>query len=120
MDSAHPGIIYLRRYAADQEETFNALKNPNHRFQRRCSELPEPIPIKGLDPQRQWYLYEEVAPYCANTVSCPKPQCAKPVIKLENVPLNVTDSKRKCSHCKKPGHNKSKSGKILCPELLEK
>ena len=70
MDFAHPEIIYVRKNATNNEETVNMLKNPNNRFPRGSSELPEVIPYKGLDPQRQWYLYEEVSKYCANAALC--------------------------------------------------
>ena len=113
----------MRQYATDQESSINVLRNKDHRFPELCAVLPELIPVIGLDAQRQWYLFEEVAPYCSNTVVCPRPECPKPVVKLET----QTDSKlahdikkRKCSHCKQLGHCMSKGGKIKCPDLLEK
>ena len=53
---------------------------------------------------------------------CPKPSCLKPVIKVDTQgasSLSNDSKKRKCSHCKKLGHCKTKNGKILCPDLLE-
>lgn len=122
MESSNPGIVYLRNYATDNETAVSVLKSKDQRFSQLCPELPEVIPVKGLEPQRQWYLYEEVAPYCSNTEVCPRPACPKPVIKVESQMHADSDDikKRKCSHCKKLGHCRSKSGKILCPDLVQK
>lgn len=99
MDKDHPGTVFLREYADSPEVAVSILKagatvDPNA--------LPTSIPPKGLDAHRQWYLYEEVAPYCANKESCPKPAVCKPIIKMESPSLT-----RKCSKCKMTGHNKS-------------
>ena len=121
MESSSPGKVYLRRYATDPETSIDVLKDKNKRFSKLCSILPEVLPVKGLDPHRQWYLYEEVAPYCANPKVCPKPDCPKPSIKIECDSTNTSNEKRrKCSHCKKEGHCRVKSGKIMCPDLMEK
>ena len=113
----------MRKYATDQETSINVLRNKDHRFPELCVELPEIIPMKGLDAQRHWYLYEEVAPYCQNPEVCPRPECPKPVIKVDaqtDSNSSNNSNKRKCSHCKKLSDCKSKGGKILCPDLLEK
>ena len=122
MGSSNPGVVYVRKYATDLETSINVLKSKDHRFQELCPQLPEVIPMKGLDAQRQWYLFEEVAPFCSNKEVCPKPSCLKPVIKVDTQgasSLSNDSKKRKCSHCKKLGHCKTKNGKILCPDLLE-
>ena len=57
--------------------------------------LPDTIIPKGLDAARQWYLYDEIRPYCKNTsetlTSCCKLTCAKPSQRV-----NVETDKRKC------------------------
>lgn len=84
MESSDPGTVYLRKYATDNETTISVLKNKHQTFPQLCPELPETILMKGLDPQRQWYLYEEVAQYCSNAEVCSRPVCPKPIIKVES------------------------------------
>ncbi|KAJ8300352.1 hypothetical protein KUTeg_021871, partial [Tegillarca granosa] len=85
----NPGIVFVKEYAIVL------------RFPHLDTELPAVIPPKGLDPARQWYLYEEVAPYCNNKDSCKKPDVTKPILKAEQ--SEEYDKKRKCSHCKSCG-----------------
>ena len=48
-----------------------------------CAVSPKVIPVNGLDAQRQWYLFEEVVPYCSNPLVCQRSVCPKLVIKVE-------------------------------------
>ncbi|KAJ8303681.1 hypothetical protein KUTeg_018791 [Tegillarca granosa] len=112
----NPGIVFVKEYANSPEVEINVLRNQNCRFPHLDPELPAVIPPKGLDPARQWYLYEEVAPYCNNKDSCKKPDVTKPILKAEQ--SEEYDKKRKCSHCKSCGHTKSRGGIITCPKLL--
>ncbi|KAJ8316113.1 hypothetical protein KUTeg_006127 [Tegillarca granosa] len=112
----NPGIVFVKEYANSPEVEINVLRNQNCRFPHLDPELPAVIPPKGLDPARQWYLYEEVAPYCNNKDSCKKPEVTKPILKAEQ--SEEYDKKRKCSHCKSCGHTKSRGGIITCPKLL--
>ncbi|KAJ8297646.1 hypothetical protein KUTeg_024177, partial [Tegillarca granosa] len=102
----NPGIVFVKEYANSPEVEINVLRNQNCRFPHLDPELPAVIPPKGLDPARQWYLYEEVAPYCNNKDSCKKPDVTKPILKAEQ--SEEYDKKRKCSHCKSCGHTKSR------------
>ena len=88
MDKDHRGVVFMKTHADAVETFMNIVKHESENF---AVEILQP----GLEPQRQWYLYEEVAPYCKNSVSCPKPSVQKPVIKLEK---KDSGSKRKCSH----------------------
>ena len=88
MDKDHRGVVFMKTHADAEESSINIMK-------REPGNFPEEITQPGLEPQRQWYLYEEVAPYCKNSVSCPKPSVPKPVIKLEK---KDAGSKRKISH----------------------
>uniref|UniRef100_A0A8W8MKS9 Uncharacterized protein n=1 Tax=Magallana gigas TaxID=29159 RepID=A0A8W8MKS9_MAGGI len=99
MDKGHPGIVFVREYATSQEVSVNILKagaavDP--------TVLPLVILPSGLDAHRQWYLFNEVAPYCVNKESCPKPTVPKPLIKID-----LPSLARKCSKCKLTGHNKT-------------
>ena len=44
--------------------------------------LPHDVIPKGLDLKRQWYLYEEISPFCSSSetasVTCPHPTQPKP------------------------------------------
>jgi len=43
--------------------------------------LPTAIPSKGLDLQRQWYLYEQIREFCkpdTQDLVCPRPSFPKP------------------------------------------
>ena len=52
------------KYATDQETSISVLRNKDQRFPELCAVLPEIIREEGLNAKRQWYLFEEVAPYC--------------------------------------------------------
>ena len=70
----HPGVVFIREYSESEEIAINVLKvQPPSSF----NSLPEEIQPKGLDPQRQWYLYERIRPFCSSTLAadltCPKP-----------------------------------------------
>ena len=44
--------------------------------------MPTKKEPKGLDAKRQWYLYEQIRPFCPTTLqadyTCPKPTVPKP------------------------------------------
>ena len=90
MSSESPGIVFVKEYADSVVETVNILKRGHAVFDSDA--LPSVITPKGLDPARQWYLYDEIRPYCKNVSdtleSCPKPTCPRPHVKCEE--------KRKC------------------------
>ncbi|XP_062584977.1 uncharacterized protein LOC134246611 [Saccostrea cucullata] len=48
--------------------------------------LPQEIPAPGLEPKRQWYLYEEIREHClllsAKDTSCPKLVVSKKEVKV--------------------------------------
>ncbi|XP_062615789.1 uncharacterized protein LOC134277475 [Saccostrea cucullata] len=96
MTHEHPGVVHLRKYAGDEEITVNILKHKDFRFPNMDASLPTVIKACGLDAQRQWYLYDEVAPYCASHEACPRPSVPKPsAIKVEQ---KVKLGKRKCAN----------------------
>ena len=100
---------------------------PNHRDSDVIL-LPSILP-KGLELERQWYLYEKICPLChtnlARDLTCPKPTLPKPHgAKKKNMVTPTTVScasameedhsgivlagtkRRLCSVCHNPGHNK--------------
>ena len=78
MTSARPGIIFAKQYAEDEEIEISVMKKDAIVPDR----LPEILPLPGLDPQRLWYLYEEIGPLCDQSESaCPKPVVPKPTYK---------------------------------------
>ncbi|XP_062606259.1 uncharacterized protein LOC134268076 isoform X1 [Saccostrea cucullata] len=84
MDSENPGIITCRENASSEPVTFMLLKSkskvPNPGV------LPSPSVIKGLEPARQWYLYDHIREHCysetAKECICPKPTVPKKEIDL--------------------------------------
>ena len=107
-------------------------------------QLTEEITPPGLDPARQWYLYEHIRQFCgsrlAQDLTCPKPTVLKPgeqqhttipeqysssVRKRKRPPSEDESSapapkrQRACSYCKLPGHFKCRGTKITCPKLLK-
>ena len=96
--------------------------------------LPEELVPKGMDINRRWYLFEEVAKFCSSpetaNITCPRPEQPKPssiarsqdkdpvtASGLANQ-VKVVKRKRTCSHCHCEGHTKTKKGKITCPQLI--
>jgi len=70
------GVVFVRQYCDDEEESISVLR-PSL-MEEDVVQFPEIVTIKDLDPKRAWYLYEEVAPLCINTESCPKPSTSRP------------------------------------------
>jgi hypothetical protein len=86
IDSKHPGVVKCKESVSYEQFTFNLLK-----FKTR---LPQPQThpnvsiIKGVDPARQWYLYDHIRQRCyseeAKELTCPKPTVPKKEIYLTN------------------------------------
>ena len=75
MTADMPGTVFMREYMFSEEISFHALK------QNICIDgmFPSRLPTLGLDINRQWYLYKEIAPLCLNgSKACPKPCVPKP------------------------------------------
>ena len=84
---------------------------------------PQLTSINGLDAKHQWYLFQQIRPFCKSVLSadftCPKPSCPK---STDQTPVSisctvstvsqtakstaVSRGKRKCSQCNKVGHTK--------------
>ena len=81
IEKNHPGIVFARDYASSDEIAINIMKSGTMQ-NLQLAQLPTVIPQKDLDAQRQWYLYQQVAPYCKNKEVCPKPSVTKLIIKM--------------------------------------
>ena len=130
-DKKFPGIAFVRTLANSPElvvtiSSENAID---------IHKLPHEVIPMGLDLKRQWYLYEEISPFCSSpetaSITCPRPTQPKSnltsVSDLPSDPMasapttqqchTIVKRKRTCSHCHQ-GHTKTKRGKITCPQLL--
>ena len=104
------GVVFVREFANSKEEIKTILK-PGHTIPKDT--LPSTLSPTGLSPERERYLYEQIRPFCQleyRDLTCPVPSG------YQNV---VVQHKRLCSHCRLPGHTKTKKGKVTCPELLQ-
>ena len=119
IDTAKPGVVVVQEYSDTQELAIDVLKVDHQEI--LTAGLPQLTPIKGLDLNRQWYLYEQICPFCKNSLfadfSCPLPSTPKPTLQQKKIPLVCTEeslvsttkskaTKRKCSQCNQPGHTK--------------
>ena len=114
--ASSPGIVFVR-ILHDSEEEIIKISPESIAFDG----FPSTIYPKGMDIDRQWYLYNEIAPFCSSSqtaaLTCPRPCDIEGVLTPEE-DRPTTKRKRTCSHCHKEGHTKTKKGKISCPELI--
>jgi hypothetical protein len=131
-DKKSPGIVFVRTLV-DSPELVVTISSENA---IDIHKLPHEVIPKGLDLKRQWYLYEEISPFCSSpetaSITCPRPTQPKsnstavsdlPSDPTANAPTTeqchtIVKRKRTCSHCHQEGHTKTKRGKITCPQLL--
>ena len=117
-DHQHPGVVFVRKYSQSPEHSIQILKcRPN------ATDTPQQILPKGLDLERQWYLFEKIRPFCscnlAADITCPQPSAPKPHQESDGVqnhqgsggeptslPTTAGTKRRTCSVCKESGHNK--------------
>ena len=76
VSATSPGIVFAREYSDTPEIQFNLLKNTQI-WRIDADAMPDIIEPKGLDAKRQWYLYEQIRPFCQSTLqadlTCPHP-----------------------------------------------
>ena len=75
--------------------------------------LPTLLTPAGLSKERQVYLYEQIRPFCDaeyRDIVCPLPEGHALVQEQDREDTGPPRSKRLCSHCRLPGHTKTKSG----------
>ena len=132
-DASNSMVVFVREYSTESEVSINILKSPPA-FDKTL--LPSEVVPKGLDLDRQWYLYEKIRVLCHSNLSrditCPEPSQAKQPSQAKpkgrsatssttaatslpstsatpaELPLPLLGAKRRrlCSICSNPGHNK--------------
>ena len=113
-----PGVVFVREFAGSEERTVTILKSG--RMPAKDALPPVLIP-SGLSPERERYLYEQIRPFCQleyRDVTCPVPSGYQNV-EAQQERDGAPKAKRLCSHCRLPGHTKTKKGKVTCPQLLQ-
>ena len=78
MSTSKPGVVFCKEHSDLPEEEFDILK---HDWSPEKDDLPDIITPRGLSADRQWYLYEQIRPYCPDEdkdTTCPKPRVPKP------------------------------------------
>ena len=69
--SLEPGICYVKERADTQQTRNQLLKSPWMPDRRDLSSIIQP---KGLSPKRQWYLHDQIGPFCPENdrnITCP-------------------------------------------------
>ena len=74
-----PGVVHGKEYTNTEESENNIMKRGQIQIEIDSETLPDTIIPKGLDAARQWYLYDEIRPYCKNTFET-LTSCCKPAI----------------------------------------
>ena len=125
-DSISPGIVSVKEQCDTLESKINLLKAP----WSPDSELPAVIHPKPMSVERQWYLYNQIRPFCPESdkdITCPLPsvpmvssRSCSPALPAPNNELEDDNSsgrdnassklppqkrRRLCGICKKEGHN---------------
>ena len=111
-----PSSVFVRQFA-DSDEVEIKIAKVGCNLSKNA--LPTILTPAGLSKERQVYLYEQIRPFCDaeyRDIVCPLPEGHTLGQERDTGPPR---SKRLCSHCRLPGHTKTKSGKITCPELLK-
>ena len=77
-NAANPGCVFVKLYSDSAENMVQVIQGATPDL----SLLPEEVKPKGLELERQWYLYEKIRPLChtnlARDLTCPKPTLPKP------------------------------------------
>ena len=79
MDADHPGTVFVRKFAGDEETAVKVLKTS-----AKPSQVPLSIPTdcrlqpNGLDLSQQWYIHDHLSSLCSSSLAasftCPKPK----------------------------------------------
>ncbi len=112
-----PGSVFVREFSDNPEKEIKFLKSGHY----LTKEVSPTISPTGLSKERQIYLYEQIRPFCQfeyRDITCPLPECHQESLQL-NKDNEPSCSKRLCSYCRRPGHTKTKKGKVTCPSLLK-
>ena len=61
IESASPGCVFTKEQCDSTEVKHELLKAP---WTPDINDLPAVIPPRGLIAERQWYLYDQIRPFC--------------------------------------------------------
>lgn len=73
----HNAVSAIKHLEDEQQYVYKLLKSEVP----AVGAMPPQIPLKGLDPSRQWYLYESIRDFCRHGTEdlvAPHPTVAKP------------------------------------------
>ena len=121
-NSSNPGVVTAKERCDTSETEINLLKSP---WSPCTSDLPPVIDPKPMTPERQWYLYNQIRPFCPDNeqdITCPLPsvpmptsRSCTPVLPDSRDELDETvdnsarappqKKQRLCSICKRTGQN---------------
>jgi hypothetical protein len=117
-DMGHPGTVFVREFVDAEEKEVKIIK-PDIIIDQNG--LPSEIIPSGLSEERKQYLFEHIRQFCDERykdVTCPEPR-GKKRPHPDNGETSGNKSKRLCSHCRQPGHTKTRKGVTTCPVLLQ-
>ena len=123
VSSSSPGTVFVKEQNDTPEVELMLLKEP---WDVDSDTLPNIVPRHGLSIERQWYLYEQIRPFCPDEdkdTVCPLPSSPKPGGSRRGTPhpeaptlshpegemLAATPPpkrRRLCGVCHEAGHNK--------------
>ena len=116
----YPGKVVLREFADSEEIMMDVLKQG---VNVDPTALPCTLSPSGLSEQRKQYLYNEIRVFCDEEykdITCPEPSQKHPITDTsDSAGPSTKKYKCLCSHCRNPGHSKTRKGQITCPELLK-
>ena len=85
--ASSPGKVFVREWFDSPEVALDLLKEPR---EPDADELPMLIAPHGLSAERQWYLHEQIRPFCPEEDKdsmCPLPSVPKPGGSRQGTPL---------------------------------
>ena len=92
-DSTSPGVVHIRERCDTSEHSLDLLKAP---WEPRPTDLPTVMHPKSLSAERQWYLYNQIRPFCPDLdkdATCPLPSVPLPSSRsCTPVPPSLTDA----------------------------
>lgn len=93
-----PGVVECKEICNSVPVCVNLLKDRNI-LPSIDDPLPQEILAPGLEPRRQWYLFEEIREHCrsptAKDTSCPKPVVPKKEVTVDSSAATSHMGKRK-------------------------
>ena len=63
-----PGVVYLKEFCDSEEEEYTLFKRGITSLSL-SGKKPSKLVPPGLDAKRQWYLYDEIRPFCSTNLA---------------------------------------------------